>query len=377
MPEHIQKHFGRLLIVSDTAMYKVGPTARAFGPVVHELEYISDLFSEINWIGYNQPQLADNSILKIINCQHLHIHPLQSVGGNTFKDKLYVLARVPGMLYLIYKRVKQADVIHTRGPSVPALIAICLSFILRKKIWWHKYAGNWSEPNPPLAYRLQRWLLSKLTHTYVTINGQWPNQQPHLLSFENPCLYETLTQVLPKSSTQNRYIICYVGALNDKKGLPEIIGMLNDPAIRSRISTCYIVGDGPPKDRYQAQLVNQTNVVFTGYLGKDEVNIILKQSHFIILPSHSEGFPKVIAEAAAFGTVPIVSDVSCIGQYITPDKGYLWQPGESLPAVVNKALSASSEVYTSMSVQVNSLAPKFTYTYFKQQLISRILQHAG
>ena len=43
-----------------------------------------------------------------------------------------------------------------------------------------------------------------------------------------------------------------------------------------------------------------------------------------VLPSYSEGFPKVIAEAMNFGCIPIVSDISCIRQYIINGKnGFL------------------------------------------------------
>ena len=37
-----------------------------------------------------------------------------------------------------------------------------------------------------------------------------------------------------------------------------------------------------------------------------------KKSHFCILPSMSEGWPKAIAEGMFFGCVPIVTRVSCV-----------------------------------------------------------------
>lgn len=376
MPKHLPNNHGRLLVVSDTAMCSSPDGDFAFGPVVHELEYIADLFQTIRWIGYNQPSLVGNPIAKKIVSPIIGLLLLRAVGGNSLWQKILVLLRVPSMVLTIYKEVRAADVIHTRGPSVPALIALCISYFIRKKVWWHKYAGNWAEPNPPLAYRLQRWLLMRLSHTRVTINGSWPNQPVHVLSFENPCLYDRPNTVIAKPSLAEGYILCFVGALNDKKGIPQIISMLNHPELRNRIKACHIVGDGPQKKEYITRLINKEGIYFTGFLGKEEVNVIMRQSHFILLPSQSEGFPKVIAEAAALGTVPIVSNVSCIGQYITPDRGFLWDTDTDFNHLVKQAFGVGNQTYTSLSIEVSKMATEFTYSHFKSRLITQILTHA-
>ena len=43
---------------------------------------------------------------------------------------------------------------------------------------------------------------------------------------------------------------------------------------------------------------------------------IYAKSHLIILPTKSEGFPKVIAEASAFGCIPIVTNIEPINQIV-------------------------------------------------------------
>ena len=58
-------------------------------------------------------------------------------------------------------------------------------------------------------------------------------------------------------------------------------------------------------------------VCLTGWLLREQLNEIYTKCHLIILPSYaSEGFPKVLAEAASYGCVPIVSNLSSISQYI-------------------------------------------------------------
>ena len=41
-----------------------------------------------------------------------------------------------------------------------------------------------------------------------------------------------------------------------------------------------------------------------------------QDSHLIILPSESEGFPKVLTEAASFGCIPVIPNILSISMYI-------------------------------------------------------------
>jgi glycosyltransferase involved in cell wall biosynthesis len=253
------------------------------------------------------------------------------------------------------------------------LIAILLSFFFRQKKWWHKYAGNWNEPSPPFFYRLQQQLLNLASHTNVSINGKWPAQKPHLISMENPCLEESdifNNKNLVKEFHGPAYTVCFVGALNDDKGIPEIIDMLNHTPARQKISTFYFIGDGPKRESYQKMIHDHTGIVFCGFKNAREVHALLKQSDFIVLPSKSEGFPKVIAEASCYGCIPIVSDVSCIGQYIHETTGYLWDMKQPFYQLATTALNESRPVLMEKSQAMKSMAHLFTYSRFRNIILS-------
>src|SRR5262249_44353868 len=51
-----------------------------------------------------------------------------------------------------------------------------------------------------------------------------------------------------------------------------------------------------------------------------------RQSHFLLLPSSSEGWPKVLSEGMAYGAVPVTSDVGSIPQVLEA-----FQVGRALP----------------------------------------------
>jgi glycosyltransferase involved in cell wall biosynthesis len=90
----------------------------------------------------------------------------------------------------------------------------------------------------------------------------------------------------------------------------------------------HVVGDGPLR-RALEEKAKKTYHPFKvhGALPRQQVFEIYKQCHFLVLPSQSEGFAKVIAEAANFGCIPLASAVASIPQYIrNGQEGFLWEP---------------------------------------------------
>jgi glycosyltransferase involved in cell wall biosynthesis len=53
-------------------------------------------------------------------------------------------------------------------------------------------------------------------------------------------------------------------------------------------------------------------VTLKGNQSKETVLKAYKKSHFLILPSKSEGWPKVVAEAMFWGCLPLATPVSCV-----------------------------------------------------------------
>src|SRR5690606_31597289 len=79
----------------------------------------------------------------------------------------------------------------------------------------------------------------------------------------------------------------------------------------------HIIGAGAHGDLYQKTLEESgISSIYHGTLSRKALHHMYEKCHFIVLPSQSEGFPKVISEALNYGCVPIVSNVSSIGQYI-------------------------------------------------------------
>ena len=69
--------------------------------------------------------------------------------------------------------------------------------------------------------------------------------------------------------------------------------------------------------------ISSPKISILGPLERKDIFTIYSSSHILILLSKSEGFPKVIAEGAAYGVVPIVSNVGGIKDYINQENGIL------------------------------------------------------
>lgn len=376
MSRYLQKNKGRLLVISDTAMCKSSDGIYAFGPVVKELEELNQVFESITWIGYNHAnRLGDKSLKKVptsFNCVLL-----KRTGGNSILDKIKILFNIPIVFAAILKQIPCHDVIYTRAPSVPAFIGILISFLIRKKKWWHKYAGSWVDRPIPIFYWLQKMLLTVASNSKVTINGKWPNLKSHILSFENPCLHISEIKSVNESAnnySSKRHNLLFVGSLNKLKGVDLFIEALENVGT-DQFNTITFIGGGELLESYRKKSKSMKNVIFTGYLNREQIFEYFKASDFIVLPSFSEGFPKVLAEAAAFGVIPICTSISSIPQYINSECGYLiLKPDVSdLSNVLRKIVNESPDVLINKSINCIKLSNLFTYERFIMRVKKEIL----
>ena len=369
----------RLLVVSDTTLIWSKGSIKGYEPVVRELDILADLFDEIVWLGYgfshrNTPVIAPLS-------SNIRMVPMPPSGGKGYSSKMKIILLYPLYLFYILKYLPKATHIHSRAPSHPALIAMLISKWDKRRTYWHKYAGNWIEPRPPKSYLRQRQLLTALDSpkVYGTVNGYWAGQKKHLLSFENPCLFEDERQKAEEVSKNknfgNKLTIIFVGALSAFKGVLELVEAMEIIKYPEKFSELIIVGDGKLMSQL-AGIVKQSRVKIklVGFLKRDKVEELYIQSHIVALPSKSEGFPKVIAEGAAYGCIPLVTNISSIGQYVKHGiNGFVL--ADNKPASIACVLDqiASKSDLKNISQSATALGTLFTYEYYKERIVNEIL----
>jgi glycosyltransferase involved in cell wall biosynthesis len=377
MPEHLPDR-PDLLIVSDTAMWELDKEVIAFEPVVREIENFDGLFSSITWIGYRYDNAGIWKNARPVNGVDVKFILLPKVGGEKLADKLKIIWKAPLYFLVVLKQVLKHRVIHSRGPSLPAFFAIIISLFGGKRIYWHKYAGNW-EGSSPFFYRLQKNLLKLARRSKVTINGEWPGTPPHILNFENPCLTgEEIESARLKASQKNfdgKLTLCFVGNLNVNKGIIQLVEALKEMDGKY-FGEVVIAGDGPEKARLEEALKEiKIEVKLAGFQSREQLNEIYARSHFIMLPSASEGFPKVIAEAMAFGCIPVVTDMSCIGQYIIDGNTGFLLPDNSKSTIITKTeqIFAMRDRFSTISSRAAEMSNQFTYSRYNKHIKESIL----
>jgi glycosyltransferase involved in cell wall biosynthesis len=371
LPENIPKR--TLLVVSDTPARRVAGSIEVYEPVLREMKMLLTLFDEIVWLTSDAGKRK--YALATVNDVRIKVVVMPSVYHSRF-NWLFSIANYPVLLYYILKYRRYSNYVHTRGPSHPALLTILLSGIDSGRQYWHKYAGNWEGGQLPFMYRLQKRLLKReKENTIVTVNGN-DSRLTQILNFENPCFTKeelnAALQIAHRKTFDKELSILYVGNLYHAKGVLNLLDALKYETPIGCITKCFIVGDGPLYDEVKraAQHSPHIEIIVTGALTREALNKYYEASHFLILPSISEGFPKVIAEAAAYGCIPIVTGLSVIPNYIkTGINGYLLDDNNA--ASIQKALrTVFSYDLQAMSRSITNITSKFTYEYY----ISRIKQ---
>ncbi|CAM3435971.1 glycosyltransferase [Aequorivita lipolytica] len=371
----------KLAIISHTEHYKQSDgTIVGWGPTISEINHLAKDFEEIYHVAFLHSGTPPLSSLPYTSSK-IKFVPLKPVGGKGVGQKLEIILNIPTILNTVQKTINKVDVFQLRTPTGIGVFLIPYLTLFTTKKGWFKYAGNWNQDNPPLGYALQRWML-KNQKRKVTINGSWPKQPKHCLTFENPCLTiaerEEGLRITQEKSFEPPYTFCFVGRLEDAKGVQRIVEAFGALASLKKVQTIHFIGNGEKMNHYQKQCDDLgLPAVFHGFLERQEVFEIYKTSHFILLPSTaSEGFPKVIAEGMNFGCVPIVSDVSSIGQYINPNNGFIVNPctAEELKQLLDQLILmdiASLKIKANESYQV---AKDFTFEKYRYRIKSEILE---
>src|SRR5690554_1351944 len=374
----------KLVIISHTEHYKDhNGIIKGWGPTINEVNYLADYWEEVVHVACLHHKTMPPSSLSYTR-QNISFVPIPPYGGKSIKDKLMILIKIPKIINQVIKSIKGASEVQLRLPTSMGLFLLPLFsfFIPRKFTFWVKYAGNWNQQNPPLSYRIQRWWLKKnIAKCNVTINGFWPDQPKHCHSFENPCLTQEDIkkgkEIAQTKTFDQSYIFSFVGRLEDAKGVSRIIEALKEiPA--EKIKEVHFVGNGNKTEQYIKQASFLGNkVFFHGFLGKNGVHTILSKSHFFLLPSDSEGFPKVIAEAACYGAIPVVSDVGSIPHYVSEKNGFVWSNKNATPytEILKKAVNEKNHTLKQLSANSCILAKLFTFDNYKQKLESLVLQN--
>ena len=270
---------------------------------------------------------TDHSLSEGIPTYHLSTRKLP-IPGLTYLIFLWAIWRV---FCLFRNKGFLPDIIHAHiySTGVPAVIignlyhipvvitehstAFPRKALSRQQLWKARFAFHYADRVIVVSHSLQTAIKNfsiqakfQIISNAVDQNIFYPSTPPHIVGLRKRLLFV------------NRLIFI--------KGLEDLLKSLTILDIHRKDWHLDIVGDGRLKSECE-QLVTllglDEKITLHGYLSKQTIAEIMRQSDIFILPSHIETFSVVAAEALACG-LPVLS-TRCGGpeEFITPDVGKL------------------------------------------------------
>lgn len=350
-----------------------------WGPTVQEIDQLGHLFERIDHIACLHTEPAPASSLPYTSSK-VRLIPVPPTGGPRFRDKLAILWRSPAYALAILRALPKADVVHVRCPANICLLAVLLLSIHRRpELRWIKYAGEWQrDGKEPASYAFQRWWLKKgWARSWVTVNGEFPGQPAHIRPFFNPCLDDSELAQAGRLAAQkaplNPLGIVFVGNLNPNKGVLrafEIVRLVCAAGIDAKLE---VVGDGIERlalERKIAEFGMSAAVTLHGWLPRTVLGEIYARNHLFLMTSQTEGWPKVLSEAMAYGVVPLASAISCIPDYLKEFQVGRTLPWSDLPAFAQAAMdyARTPDKWQAESSRALAAARYFTYSHYLTQV---------
>jgi len=298
----------------------------------------------------------------------------------------------------IFKAMKGADHIHLRCPGNMALLASFVQILFPNKKKTAKYAGNW-DPNSqqPWSYRLQKWILSNTFLTrnmQVLVYGEWKNQTKNIKPFFTATYSKeeieesgrredgrwelevgnasqmSLRAESRTSETEIKFL--FIGTLSCGKQPLYAIQLVAEMFKKGKKVRLDLYGEGVLRNEIEDYI--QTHnleeiIILKGNQSKEVVLKVYQTSHFLILPSKSEGWPKVVAEAMFWGCVPLVTPVSCVPYMLgNGNRGIILKENLLFDLEQLENISQNPLAYKEMAEEGKAWSRQFTTETFESEI---------
>jgi glycosyltransferase involved in cell wall biosynthesis len=284
--------------------------------------------------------------------------------------------------------MQQADHIHLRCPGNIGLLGCLVQILFPNKQKSAKYAGNWDpKSKQPLTYKIQKCILSSTFLTknmQVLVYGEWEGSTKNIKPFFTASYYErdkTPFDFLKKQKEAHvkelstRFL--FVGTLSKGKQPLYAVQLIEQLQHLGNKVHLDLYGEGMERSKLEKYILenNLTKcITLHGNKTAEEVQKAYQESSFLVLPSKSEGWPKVVAEAMFWGCFPIASAVSCVPNMLDSGKRgiILTMILEEDVHQINVVLN-NSDLYQRQVELAVEWSRTYTLDYFEQE-IKEVLQ---
>ena len=363
----------RFLVITNAPTLQHNQMFAAYAPYVKEMDI---WFKYIDDVAIISPTSYHQSLLLKPFEKQPQVISIPSLEFTLINNSFLSAFKIPFIIWSIYKACQRADHIHLRCPGNIGLLGCFVQILFPKKTKTAKYAGNW-DPNAkqPISYKLQKWILSNTFLTrnmQVLVYGNWEQQSKNIKPFFTAS-YSNSEIITPIQRDYNGVLnFIFVGSLVAGKR-PLLAIQIVEALHKEGKHVCLdLYGDGVLKETLQQYIEKNNLGDFVKLHGNQDQNVVkhaLKEAHFLLLLSKSEGWPKAVAEAMFFGAIPITTSVSCVPYMLNQgERGVLVNPDLlSAKAAINSALG-NSDVLKRMSTLASNWSQGYTLEVFESEI---------
>jgi glycosyltransferase involved in cell wall biosynthesis len=307
------------------------------------------------------------------NIEFVAVEGFDVLGVKSIFDTVF---KIPAICWNIYSAMQKADHIHLRCPGNMGLLASFIQILFPNKIKTAKYAGNWDpKSKQPLSYKLQRWILSNTFLTrnmQVLVYGQWEGSSKNIKPFFTATYNEVDKIPVVSKDLKQQIQFIFVGTLVSGKNPFYAIRLVEKLFKNGYDVALDLYGEGAERNKleqYSDQNKLQNIISFKGNQTQEVVRKGYEQSHFVILPSDSEGWPKAVAEGMFWGCVPVATHVSCVPFMLDyGNRGVLLEMNMERDSNQLEAVLKNENKYQIKSQKASDWSRKYTLDIFEDEI---------
>ena len=308
----------KFLIITHVDHYCEQKKYYAYAPYVREM---NTWLKCVNSVIIVAPLEKKNKIAIDLDYSSTQIdfRSVPSFNTTNWRQIFNALIDFPRLIYTVFKAMYESDHIHLRCPGNMGLIGCIVQIFFPKKKKTAKYAGNWDlKAKQPWSYRLQKWILNNpfLTkNMQVLVYGTWEGSSRNIKPFFTATYSALEKEPLLQRNWNDGIRFVFVGTLSEGKRPLYALQLVEQLVQSGQKVSLQFFGEGVQRTLLQEYIGTHhlsECITLEGNQSKEVVLEAYKNAHFLILPSKSEGWPKVVAEAMFWGCIPLATRVSCV-----------------------------------------------------------------
>jgi glycosyltransferase involved in cell wall biosynthesis len=346
-----------------------------YEPYVREMNLWIKNVSEVLIVAPLHP-ISKSPIQEFYQHEKITFVPVANFDITNFKNALHSLIAMPKIVGKIYQAMKKADHIHLRCPGNIGLLGCFVQILFPSKPKTAKYAGNWDpKAKQPFTYRMQKWILANTFLTknmQVLVYGEWDNSTKNIKPFFTASYFEKDKSEVKPRDLEGKISFVFVGTLSNGKQPLFAIKLIEQLHKKGHKVQLVIYGEGSERamlENYISKNKLQDIIFLKGNQNLETVKKGYIENHFVVLPSLSEGWPKVVAEGMFWGCLPIASRVSCVPNMLgNGERGLLLDLRLDNDVSAIETLLSDTNLYQDKANKAMEWSRQFTMDAFENEI---------